>query len=200
MQEKLLTLVREQPVSVVMGMVGLVLMVLGLRQMEGVGRSEAVRVVMIEDGPGAGETVVVDVAGGVERPGVFRLDAGARVADALMAAGGLAAQADRGWVARFVNQAEVVKDGMKIFIPLEGVEAQGGDAGAGSLGAEVAGARSVNVNSASMEELDSLWGIGEARARAIVDNRPYQSLEELVSKAGIPANVLEKNENKLSIY
>lgn len=194
---KALEWVRENVISVVLGGLGVLLMGVGLVQMKATGSPKDVEVISTKE-DNAVETVVVDVAGGVQTPGVFEMDDGVRVADALIAAGGLSADADRDWVARFVNQAEPVRDGMKIFVPLEGEgrestnDKQQNPNNAGM----VAGAGAVNINSASISELDSLWGVGEARAKDIVENRPYGSVQELVEKAGIPENVLEKNEGK----
>ena len=136
--------------------------------------------------------VVVNVSGAVRNPGVYQLKVGSRVAEALTKAGGLVKDADRAWVDKNLNLARKLRDGEKIYIPRVGEEYSG---------SEVLGAKSgvVNVNTASLSELDSLWGVGETRARAIIEHRPYSSLEELVSKAGIPQSVLEKNEGRMGL-
>lgn len=150
----------------------------------------------------AGEVVVVDVAGAVKMPGLYRLDAGTRVGEALAMAGGLIAEADGEWVAKMMNQAAIVEDGQKIYIPLLSETNDGGLSGQTSNGTTniVAGAGSININTATAEQLDSLWGIGEARAQQIIDNRPYSKVEELKSKAGIPENVYEANEGKWGVF
>jgi len=58
----------------------------------------------------------------------------------------------------------------------------------------------VNINTASVSELDSLWGVGEARAEAIVAARPYSSIEELASKANIPSNVMDKIRDEITVF
>jgi competence protein ComEA len=192
---------RERKVSIPFAALGLIFLGVGVMQMRRV--TEAPEVEVVEPGELIKETgVVVDVAGAVKSPGVFRLNQGARVAEAVEAAGGLTDGADGDYVARFVNQAEVVKDGMKIFIPMAGAISPGevGDAGEGIGGGGVAGGGLVNVNTASLSELDALWGIGEARANDIVMNRPYGDLAELETKAGIPKNVMERNQGKMSVY
>jgi len=160
------------------------------------------------DGQGKGSELYVDIAGEVEKPGVYALPAGARIGEALTAAGGVASGADRGWVARFVNLAAPVSDGMKIYIPAEGESGGSGVSyasgasvvgGGESLGVEV-GQGKVNINTASETELDALWGIGPARARDIITNRPYGSIEELTTRAGIPKNVYERIEDQVSVY
>lgn len=142
--------------------------------------------------------VVVDVAGAVEHPGVFQLENNARLSDALAAAGGLAGDADRVWVSRSLNLAQRLTDGAKIFIPSRGESAATvlGDSNAPVIeSGEVS--NKVSINSSSLSELDMLWGIGEARARAIIDGRPYGSIEELVTKKILPENVVEKNRERL---
>lgn len=143
-------------------------------------------------------TVVIDVQGAVASPSVYRLDNGARVAEALAAAGGLSGEADSEWVAKMMNQAEVVRDGMKLYIPFRNEgnnekEIMSNDNGI------IAGTNTINVNTASEMELDALWGIGPVRAKAIIDNRPYNSIEELKTKANIPQDVIDKNEGKITI-
>ena len=147
--------------------------------------------------------IVVDVAGAVERPGVYKLPGGSRIGDALVAAGGLSASADREWVAKTLNLAKEIKDQEKIYIPVYKETPLPAQAGSQSKGKGVTlpeQQERVNINTASVGELDSLAGIGLARAQAIVDNRPYGSTEELVSKARIPQSVYDKIKANLSIY
>lgn len=198
------TLVREHWWQVVLVSLGVVLMGFGVWQLKTSSQGEEVRITeALPSSSPAGQTIVVDVAGAVGRPGVYRLDQGARVADALAAAQGLTLEADQDWVARRVNQAEVATDGMKIYIP-NIQEASGNDKNqtTDSASGTVAGAtdQTININTASTAELDSLWGIGAARAQAIIKNRPYGSVAELSSKAGIPQNVIEANQGKLAVY
>jgi competence protein ComEA len=198
------TLVREHWWQVLLVSLGVVLMGFGVWQLKTSSQGEEVRITeaLPSSGP-IGQTIVVDVAGAVGRPGVYRLDQGARVADALIAAQGLAPEADQAWIARRVNQAEIAKDGMKIYIPsLQEASGNGKDQMTDSKSGAVAGEmdQTININTASVAELDSLWGIGAARAQAIIQNRPYGSVAELSSKAGIPQNVIEANQGKLAVY
>ncbi|MGB6838846.1 MAG: SLBB domain-containing protein [Microgenomates group bacterium] len=64
-----------------------------------------------------GSEVIIEVAGAVETPGVYKLSASARVEDALIAAGGISADADRDWMERTLNRASKISDGQKIYIP-----------------------------------------------------------------------------------
>lgn len=146
--------------------------------------------------------IIVDVAGAVEKPGVYKLPGGSRIGDALVMAGGLAEGADRNWVAKTINLAEMVKDGGKVFIPEKRIterETPSQSSGEGvTLGSQ--NSKLININTASLGELDGLSGIGEVRAKAIIANRPYGNTEELVSKAKIPQSVYEKIKDQISIY
>jgi len=143
-----------------------------------------------------GNQVTVDVAGAVEKPGVYKMPSGSRIGDALVGAGGLSAQADREWVAKTLNLAEEVKDGGKVYIP-EKSQIINSQMANGEQGKST---NLININTASVGELDSLPEIGEARAKAIIANRPYGSSAELVSKAKIPASVYAKIKDLVSIY
>ena len=147
-----------------------------------------------------GGEIVVDVGGEVITPGVYKLPTGARIGDALVLAGGLSAEADRQWVAQTMNLAQEVKDGGKIYIPaIDEINNQTSVTNNQTKENNLI-TRTVNINRASVAELDKLTGIGEVRAQAIVANRPYGSTEELVSKAKIPEGVYEKIKDQVSVY
>lgn len=145
--------------------------------------------------------VVVDVAGAVQRSGVYQLENGARLSDALTAAGGLSVDADRIWVSRSLNLAERLTDGAKIFIPSRGESASAGlrNSNSGTVGSMSDASLRVSINTSGLSELDTLWGVGEVRAQAIIDGRPYGSIEELVVKKILPSSVVEKNRDKLGL-
>ena len=128
--------------------------------------------------------LVVDIQGGVVEPGIHRLPGGARVADALTAAGGYAETADLAAAARTLNLAAPVADGQQIYVPLLG-ETAPGDA-AGGL---------VNLNRATQSELEALPGIGPVTAQKIIDARaeqPFTTLDELVTREVLTARQLEQ--------
>ena len=142
----------------------------------------------------AATEVVVHVAGAVARPGVQRLDGGARVIDAVDAAGGAQPDAD---LAR-VNLAAPLEDGQQVYVPRLGeaappVPAGGGAETASGSGGGTAGASEaqgpVNLNTAGVDELDTLPGVGPATAQAIVDHRdengPFTSVDDLLDVRGI---------------
>jgi competence protein ComEA len=131
----------------------------------------------------AAAKLVVDVAGAVRRPGLYRLEQGARVADAIAVAGGATRRAN----VDAVNLAAPLADGLQVVVPVRGAAgaAAGGAAGVPSTTAPV------DLNSASVEQLDALPGIGPSTAQKIVDYRQahgaFHSLEELDAVPGIGA-------------
>lgn len=132
------------------------------------------------DDGGAPDTVVVHVDGAVAAPGVYELVAGARASDAVEAAGGLTAEADT----TGINLAAPVADGEKVQVPVRGEVATAGDGSAQEPGTGL-----VNLNTADVGELDELPGVGEATARAIVEDReangPFSTPEDLMRVSGI---------------
>lgn len=126
-------------------------------------------------------TVVVSVVGLVVRPGLVTLPAGARVADAVAAAGGLLPEADPA----SINLAAVVTDGQQIAVGVPA--APGGSGPAGDTGGGAPGP--VNLNSATAADLDALPGLGPVLAQRIVEHRerhgPFRSVEELDDVPGI---------------
>lgn len=190
-------LVRQWGLIVLLGLVGVGL--IGYGVWDQVRPSEVV-VEVVKGNENASRSdigiLVVDVSGAVEKPGVYKLPTAARVGDALVVAGGLSAVADREWVSATLNLAAKVEDGAKIYIPKN---SESGTIGASSE-VIVQKNQKININTASLEELDKLDGIGESRARAIIENRPYGSTQELVSKAKIPQNVYDKISGDISIY
>ena len=139
----------------------------------------------------------VDVDGAVVSPGVYRLKDGARVAQAIDAAGGLAPEAD---VTGF-NRASKVTDGQKIHVPTVGEQqasiAEAGVDGGASASLGVSGATGlVNINTASAAELQTLSGIGPSMAQSIIDERTkngaFASVDDLMRVSGIGEKKLAK--------
>lgn len=135
--------------------------------------------------------IFVDVGGAVERPGVYELGSGARVKDALAAAGGLAKDADREYVSKNMNLAAPIVDGTKVYVLEIGEIGERG---------EIGGANTININTAGAGELEKLKGIGEVRAKAIIDNRPYSSVGELKSKGVLGEKMFENIKEQISVY
>jgi competence protein ComEA len=139
--------------------------------------------------------VLVDVAGWVRHPGVYEFTEGARVIDAIDAAGG----ARPGALLQALNLAAPLADGTQVLVPREGQE---GVAPPPVSGGAVAGGL-VNVNTATATELEELPGIGEVIAQAIVDyrteNGPFASVDQLLDVSGIGDATLEDIRDLVSV-
>lgn len=153
----------------------------------------------------ADSSIKVDISGAVKNPGLYALSGSARVGDALEQAGGLAKDADPNFVSSQLNLAKGVKDGDKIFIPFYVESVSGGD-GAGETGkSSTVGASAdssgglVSINQASLKGLQTLPQIGEKRAQDIIDGRPYQSLNELVSNGVLSEGIFSKIEELITL-
>ncbi len=133
--------------------------------------------------------IVVHVAGAVVAPGIHRVSRGARVADAVLAAGGLTSDAHPD----AINLAAPLSDGDRVYVPrlADGVTVPVGISGPASGASADAGAPPgpVSINEASEEELDTLPGVGPATAAAIVAHReqfgPFSSIDGLADVRGI---------------
>ena len=144
--------------------------------------------VAVEQEGEKGGRATVHVAGAVRRPGVYRLAGDARVADAVERAGGARRGADLG----AVNLAAEVEDGRQILVPERGEAAAGGTpaTSAGTAGGTPAApAAPINLNTATLEQLDTLDGIGPGLAQRILTYRDEQGgfgdVEELGQVPGI---------------
>lgn len=129
--------------------------------------------------------LVVDVAGAVPRPGVYELPKDSRVKDAVEAAGGFLAEADKA----NINLAAPVEDGQKLDIPFL--------AGTQPLGAVPTPEQPtlININTATLEELDTLPGVGATLAQAIIDYRDtygeFYFIEDIMNVSGIGTSTFE---------
>jgi competence protein ComEA len=131
--------------------------------------------------------LLVDVSGAVRRPGVYRLPAGSRINDALEKAGGATGKADL----TLVNRAAPLTDGQQVLVPEKVAVTAGASAPSGSTQAAP-----IHLNTATVEQLDELPGVGPATAQRIIDyrtaNGPFTSVDELDEVSGIgPAKMAE---------
>jgi competence protein ComEA len=160
-----------------------VVLVLAVRHFGGASSAAAPAVSPIRtpSRPAAAKLLVVDVAGAVRHPGLYRLRAGSRVQDAVMAAGGgtRKAQLDA------VNLAAPIADGEQIVVPGSGA----GGVAADSSPAGSSPSAPLDLNSATLEQLEALPGIGPVTAQKILDYRQqhgaFHSVSELEGVSGI---------------
>ena len=138
------------------------------------------------------ETFYIEVLGQVNNPGVYQLDKKIIILEALELAGGLTEDADLLYIHKILSLSELVVEHQKIYIPsiFENSVAVTGESESASKSSKTAenldnkGVK-ININTASLEELISLPGIGAATAEKIISNRPYTSLEQLKDIQGI---------------
>lgn len=152
------------------------------------------------NGP-AGARIIVHVVGEVARPGIVLLAQGARVIDAVTAAGGALASSDL----ERINLARVVTDGEQVHVPAPGEAILPGAYGS-TLRAPAGGSEPavrVNLNTAGLGELDSLPGVGPVLAQRIIDWRAqhgrFTSVEELGEISGIGARLLSQLTDRVTV-
>ena len=150
------------------------------------------------------QSIFVQVAGAVKQPGVYELAQGARVFEAIESAGGLRKDADD----ISLNQASVVSDGEKIYVyhigELEAQDEAGMAEPEGTAsGGTASGSGLVNINTADVNGLKTLSGIGDAKAQAIISYREanggFHSVEELTQVDGIGEATLQKLRDAITI-
>ena len=183
---------------------GVLLLLVGVggllpKKEEAVEESEAVVTTVLaekaEENTTLKAVIFVDIKGAVKKPGVYQMKAGDRVKDAIDAAGGLTAEAD----SQKVNLAQRVEDQMVIVVPKVGEEAEAIPAGATSK--EVSKEGKVNINTATVEELKTLKGVGEKKAEAIIEyrkkNGSFKTKEDLMKVRGIGKKLFESFEERI---
>ncbi len=149
--------------------------------------------------------ITVEIAGAVNGPGIYQLSTGSRLNDLLKLARGLSDQADKLYFARNFNLAKYVADQEKVYIPSRQEITQGlfsqndnflrQDSQSGAADES----EKVDLNSASSDELDALSGIGEVTAQKIIDNRPYKTIDDLITKKVVKQNVFDSIKNQLIV-
>lgn len=148
------------------------------------------------------DKIIVYVCGAVENPDVYELDPGARINDALEAAGGFSGDADM----NMINLAEPVSDGQRVYFPVQGEDMTGDSQDMNAaLETDIYGDDTslVNINKAGVSELTQLPGIGETRAGQIVEYREnhgkFSSKEDLKNVSGIGDSTYEKLESHIIV-
>lgn len=137
----------------------------------------------------------VDLKGAVVKPGVYKLDDGKRVLDAIQLAGGLQTDADQ----TKINLAARLTDEMVIYIPTIGEVLMDGN---GVPTNEVDDGK-ININTATSGELESLSGIGAAKAASIItyreQNGPFKEINDLINVSGIGSKSFEQLKDKIKV-
>jgi competence protein ComEA len=144
------------------------------------------------------EELTVDIEGAVKNPGVYKLKDGSIIQDLINLAGGLNESADNDLMAKEINRSEMLKNNQKILIPIMAQISQQ-VAGANT---ETASTDKINLNTASLEQLDSLPGIGPVYAQRIIDYRQkksFSSIEEIMEIQGIGEKTFEKFKDLITI-
>jgi competence protein ComEA len=178
----------ERNQFLVLGLAGLFLLAALL--VRDITRTHGTPALVLNDPSDTRSVVMVHVAGAVAAPGLYELVSGARIQDAMVAAGGALPDADLD----AINLARRVRDGEKVTVPA-GTSPGAKSEVAGAVATLAPGQR-LDINSATVEQLDQLPGIGEAYSRAIVDGRlvdgPYGAIEDLTARRVIPAATFEQ--------
>lgn len=159
------------------------------------------------------EPIAVHVIGAVPRPGLYEFAEGARIQDAIDAAGGLLTSAD----VNTINLAALLEDGQQLTIPYKpGEEPVAGNPSSGDEPLTLPGAETpaspgagendndlVNINTASLEELDNLPGIGPTIAQRIVDyrteNGPFATIEDILNVSGVGPSTFDQIKDLITV-
>ena len=140
--------------------------------------------------------VTIDISGEVVNPGVYKLENGAILDDAIAMAGGLGSKANLAWIDKNLNRAEKLYDGQKIYIPSM-VDDEKVILGVSTT------KNIVRINTASLEDLDTLNGVGPSIAQRIIDYRTenggFKSVEEIKLVPGIGDKMFEKIKNDIQL-
>ncbi|MFW6110110.1 MAG: helix-hairpin-helix domain-containing protein [Patescibacteria group bacterium] len=164
-----------------------------------------------EEGEGVNavaQEISVHVSGAVSNSGVYQLPEGSRVEDAIRAAGGFSSAVDKDWVDKGLNLAALLSDGQKIYVQKEGEKLDRAVSGLSTStqareqpSAEPQCPAKINLNTASVKELECLNGIGEKKAAAIVNYRSQQrfsSIEEVMEVKGIAEGIFSKIKDQIT--
>ena len=158
--------------------------------------------------------IYVDIEGAVVKPGFYKIKQGTRVGEALIISGGLSDLSDIYRFNKTVNQAKILADGDKLYVPYEWefyestasiklpiedyvmtekkVLAEGSTSLNETSSLNIPSDLRINVNTGSKDALLSLSGIGEVYANKIINGRPYNDYQDMVKKSGVPSSILNK--------
>ncbi|AUS10639.1 competence protein ComE [Bacillus subtilis] len=145
------------------------------------------------------EAIVIDIKGAVQHPGVYEMRTGDRVSQAIEKAGGTNEQADEVQV----NLAEILQDGTVVYIPKKGEETAVQQGAGGAVQSGGGKGELVNINTATLEELQGISGVGPSKAEAIIayreENGRFQTTEDITKVSGIGEKSFEKIKSSISV-
>lgn len=133
--------------------------------------------------------IKIDISGAVNKPGVYTLESNTRVEDAVKLAEGFATNVNKDYISKQLNLSQKLSDGIKIYIPFEGEVSVPQVAGASIQPTQNS---KVSINNSSQKELEDLPGIGPVTAQKIIKNRPYNSIDDLLTKKAVSRSVFSK--------
>jgi competence protein ComEA len=195
-------------VLILFGFIGLILIAVGIFIYKS-GLNFSGTKVEILSGPeqiNNSENITAEISGAVITPGVFKIPDGSRIDDLLILAGGFSGKADRVWCDKYLNRAAKISDGQKVFIPFVDQQSnvltakeRGGDQTTSTIFSSDSKTM-ININTSSLNQLDSLPGIGQVYGQSIIEHRPYSNVSELLSKGVLKASVYNKIKDLVTIY
>lgn len=146
------------------------------------------------------KSISIDISGAISSPGLYSLPSNFRINDAIVAAGGFSQKADKDFVSKKINLAQNLRDGQKIYIPFEGEEVIPATTGSISLSNETS---KLDLNMATLEQLDSLPGVGPKTAQKILDfktkNGKFTSVEDLTRIQGLGTSTINKLKDLVTV-
>ncbi|MCY8491952.1 helix-hairpin-helix domain-containing protein [Bacillus inaquosorum] len=145
------------------------------------------------------KTIVIDIKGAVLHPGVYEMRTGDRVSQAIEKAGGASEQADE----MQVNLAELLQDGTVVYIPKKGEETAVQQGAVGAVQSDGGKGALVNINTATLDELQGISGVGPSKAEAIIayreENGRFQTIEDITKVSGIGEKSFEKIKSSITV-
>lgn len=131
------------------------------------------------------------LSGEIKNPGTYKFNEELRLSELIEKAGGFTENADLEFINKDMNLAEKIKDEEKIFIPSKNNNA--------SINSSQSNGSKTNLNTASLNDLDKLPGIGPSTAQKIIDARPYKSIDDLKNVSGIGDSKFDDIKDLISI-
>lgn len=158
-------------------------------------------------------SIVVDIAGAINNPGVYCFKEGAKIVDVVERAQGFAKDVAYKYVSMKMNLSDLITNHQKLYIPFEedvyceiknlqytdikeGPKQQAAPNNNQSDSTQTC----ININSATKERLTSLNGVGESTAQKIIDGRPYSKVEDILNVSGIGQATYDKFKNEICVY